>query len=368
MNKQTGITPPAASSGVGNPSGTLVAADWERPSWRITLDGEDHFDLPKDSLASDTFMSTIAGHTLVIEMAHLQPRNKFSVAQVFTDAELDELHLCAQRHNVKILAFPERMTAGAREECGFRELGTNSKDEEVVLHDDKTRSAEAIWRFVTANPRISLFRWQPVNAKRAAIHEARTEQRMDCNARLNEMRTDYSASPEVERARTLLTEITLPAAESGVGGPLSGETLEWFGVKFYKVGSKKGQLREFNPTSVMAVYVNVFNDDGTLRMHNGRFVGVDHIWRVLKQHPYHGKAGTARSNLMYHMLRNAEKKATASAGGYYPHQATRASFRRAVKELIRAFRDVALTEIKAPAATSGVEIPLGSERVLETAS
>ena len=114
---------------------------------------------------------------------------------------------------------------------------------------------------------------------------------------------------------------------------LSPQTASWFDFKTVFKGKTNERL-DFNKTAVMAVYVAVRNEDGTLRTDpNGRPIGYRWFKKLLKQHPYHDKAGTARSNLMWHFLRNAlhEKENGRDQQG-------RAAFRKALKELFRALQ------------------------------
>ena len=233
-----------------------------------------------------------------MEAPHLGVRGPLSVAQVYTQQELERL---ARVYPGRIRAFPAKLSPRAREEIGA----------------EKPQDAEAIWHFVTKHPEVSLMYWP----RDTSFDDALTEQRTDMTVRLNVMRPAYD-SPEVEHARSLLHS-----------ADLSLQTASWFDFKTVFKGKTNERL-DFNKTAVMAVYVAVRNEDGTLRTDpNGRPIGYRWFKKLLKQHPYHDKAGTARSNLMWHFLRNAlhEKENGRDQQG-------RAAFRKALKELFRALQ------------------------------
>ena len=142
--------------------------------------------------------------------------------------------------------------------------------------------------------------------------------------------------------------------EAGIDFPETSE-------KISKVGTEYPKLN-----SIMSVYSTVveYNDAGdpVLRRNpeNNRFVGVDFIWsRVLTMSPYHGAfGGVARANLMMYGLQ-ATHESGANSVRYQPisqgeigiqemyeRQKKRRAWRKAVKLLIRLFRDSMYTEEK----------------------
>lgn len=83
-----------------------------------------------------------------------------------------------------------------------------------------------------------------------------------------------------------------------------------------------------------AIYHFVVNHPEVPLMKWGKFIGVKGVRGVIQLSPYHFKSGTARSNLMWHRLRNALHE---KDEGRKP--AERREFSHAVTDLIQAFRD-----------------------------
>ncbi len=191
---------------------------------------------------------------------------------------------------------------------------------------------------------MDLLKWHPITANEIAIEEVMTDIRQDATDRLNRMRgTAKYRVPEVEHAKELISKFY---------PDLSEDSRQWYGIHPRKRGD--GVLwSKVSWTQVMSVYVMVFNEDGTLRLNSkGDFIGVAFVKRLLKMHPYHGKAGTARSNIMYYGLRPRETHETGviieSDDGkkiketiHIRNQDIRTSLHKCIKELVKNFRDAA---------------------------
>lgn len=298
----------------------LIVADWEggKIGWRI-FDGASERHLDRDAFLAGAAWQPAEGPTrLVVEHAHLHERTGLSVAQVYPYAELCRLHEQAVKDGVEIVAFPQRLTLRARKEGGF---------------ESKEQDPQAIAAFIGRRPEVALKRWSPLRDDERVLHAAVNEIRMDMTLRLNLMRPSYE-HPDAERAKQLLVQV----AEQ-----LSPATREQFGIKLKK---KDGSLLKtpLKLAQIMALYVCVFDENGELRRNpDGEFIGMKTIWnQLLLMSPYHGRSGTARSNLMYHGLRNHDRVPYSYEDSPEQHAARRerwAQWRRGCKELLRAFRD-----------------------------
>ena len=251
---------------------------------------------------------------LIAESAHMAERSRWSLAQIWTAAELQVLRKTYA--NQKILAFPEILTPKAREEHGL------GKEDSVL----------AIWRYHRDHPDVSLRNWNPSTPRDAELCAVLTEQRHEMNARLNYMRRMKYQDPQCQHALDVLADAAI-----------SDNLQLWTG---YKIGPRGGL--SWRETFVMSLYVAIFLEDGSLRLNPaGNPIGERWLWKMLMLHPYHRKAGVARSNLMFHCYRNMVKK--------FPDDKTaKRSFRLAVAECRKVFQDAGLYP---PAAHAGILVP-----------
>jgi hypothetical protein len=277
-------------------------ADWDRGTeWSVY----DHENNVTETVSRNNFRDYVSSlprnSVLYIEGAHLQRRTALSVAQVYDDAELLALHNAVADADITIKVFPEMLTFRAKTETGLAE------------------PEEAIFSFLVAHPEIKnhLMTWHPSSPEDEFRWAYLNRIRDNVTVRLNILRPDYK-SAECDWVASWLDRNF---------DKLSEDVREVFRI------TKKRKIL-FNKTQVMTVYVSCFDENGYLRLTpHGKFVGTRTLWAIWKMHPYHRKAGTARSNLMYHLLRNMEK-------GGKNDQPVRAKFRKAIKDLVRAFRDL----------------------------
>lgn len=295
-----------------------IALDWEGKTLRgfAAFNGDRTYTVRRDALPDGTFFQTLpSGSRVVVEAAHFGIRTDFSVAQVYRQDELNQIIEHAQKNNVDVVCFPEKLTRRASVEAGFVESITRESGFEETF-TDKARDAEAIWMFVNKHPEVSLMgvRTQEDRDWGTLLGEIQHEM----SGLLNVMRPDYS-HPLVDQARSVLHE----AFESA-----PPEAVEFFDLKLKFKGKPKERL-DFSYARVMSVFVAVFDRNGDLRKNpSDSFIGVNTVWSLLGMHPFRGPGSTARSNLMYHGLRNFEKKGS-----------TRAQYRTALYWLIRTLRD-----------------------------
>lgn len=131
-----------------------------------------------------------------------------------------------------------------------------------------------------------------------------------------------------------------------------------------RLNLQTGNLREgAKMNAIMSLYCCVFDNERRLRRNEntGEFIGVDFIWsRLLLMSQYHGGAsGIPRANLMWYVLteRFQGRPSRGNAGelfspriqlsdsdspAYIARQNARRNWRRAMKALIRIFRDAGL--------------------------
>jgi hypothetical protein len=277
----------------------MIVLDWDRKTEWACYSGDAIGHFGRNELAH--FIAELpAGSTVIVEGAHFQPRTALSVAQVYDADELKVLRNVAAENDVAIFLFPEILSFRARAEQNI------TKDEDTI----------ALYGFINRHPEISLMPWKAQDDAEVSRWEYLNSLRNDCTIRLNMLRPDYT-HPSVDAVRKMLDDNF---------DTLSQPVRDIFGI------TKKRKLI-FNVSRVMSVYVTCFDDKGNLRLNgSGEFIGLRTVWAVLKLHPYHRKAGTARSNLMYHTLRNLEGKIPGN-------KPVRANFRRGIKDLVQFFRD-----------------------------
>lgn len=286
--------------------------------------------------------STPNAKRLVIENAHLTPRTPQSAAQVFEQSELEALHRSASGIELAIRSFPNRLTQRTRREGRHPTAGCSYEDLATVGIGPKSCDTMAIHDFVLARPEVPLKKWRPLTARDETFHAAMNEIRDEMTSRLNAMRPGYPMdNPDVADAYRRL---------SGFVASLSADEQRQFGITFFLRGANRGRInpRTVKWSQIMAIYVAVFDYNQDLREHKGRFVGVKFIWEhLLLLSAHSGASGTARSNLMYHGLRNFDKRLM--SGDQYTYRDSPATHRRrrgvwaewrkGIKTLIKAFRD-----------------------------
>jgi hypothetical protein len=289
------------------------AIDWEsksskgRGDWKCTPDGESiTWYTREDFLAGKLLADYPVTGEITAESAHLAARTQFSLAQVYTAGELITLYDVYK--DVRLLAFPEMLTPKAREEYGDK--------------DEKDDSAQAIWHYHRNHPEVSLLRWHPKTPGEVALEDALTQQRREMNARLNIMRRMKYDDPQCAHALDILA-----------GSGISDNLRLWSG---YLVGPRGGV--KWRSTFVMSLYVAVVLEDGTLRRDpaTGSPIGERWLWKLLKLHPYHRKAGVARSNLMHHCYRSMLPK-------FEDGKAAKRSFRLAIAEMRHVLQDAGIS-------------------------
>lgn len=298
---------------IARPSRKLIVGDWERGIGWVIYDGQNMTTMSKGDFAAGRVFCENPGCSFVVESAHFQETTGYSKAQPYGRDELETIFQIAEENNVDMYFFPQKLSPRARRETGY-----GSKADDV----------KAIYHFVIAHPEIGLMKARLPEAKEQKLWDARRAIRDNMTDRLNVTRFNgYKKDPETAQASRLLLKMWY-------GGLLTGETIKWFKLKLNRHGTKVS----FNECSVMAVYVAVFDEHGNLRVNDkGNFIGVRGARDLIQLSPYHFKSGTARSNLMWHRLRNELKEKNGDVTIINPEG--RREFAHAVTDLIQAFRD-----------------------------
>lgn len=314
----------------------FIYADWDKDGWNLYDGVNETRAVSKATLLDAKFWKDISGLTFRVEKEHFSPKGKFSLAQVYDQQELNKIIGYARSYNVPIQLLPHTQSFRVRLEGGYVDADGNH---------DKSHMAKANYEFYSRHAEIGL---QAFPAKHnGARRLASTAIVQESNGRLNVMRADEEAysGPECDRAKNIIFNNY---------DSISPKTREIFGIEKYKVTSKGHTKGDFNPNkfrmnAIMSIYTMVYDENGIVRRNShGQFIGVDTVWRILRQHPYKGtRGGTARSNIMWHLRRNYLAKHVADKKSYRKTDITRLpSYRKAnkevsiaIKELIRLFRD-----------------------------
>lgn len=303
----------------------LVTADWDAPqTWKIA-----RWDGTYEQITRQEFLANkwyVEGTThLVVEGAHLKERNEFSVAQVYSDLELN-----AWQPPCEVLLFPARL---APKVLQFAEQQKN--------HD-----ALALQMYLAAHPRTlrCLKKFQPpvLDFSRASW-TWRDGVRDDITRMLNVTRAQWKgmrdeemeALPYIQHCRSLVEQFI---------DDLTPEQQAQFRIKRGKAGPRKGAVVFDSPTQIFTAYACVYNLQGQLRTNpQGQFIGVGAVLNQVVGLNHSHMPNLARANFMHFGLR-PKLHDPSTSGKQRPKrddsQEVRAEFMRNLKVIIRKFRDV----------------------------
>jgi hypothetical protein len=294
-----------------------IVGDWEHGIWLI-YDGNQIRKYSREQFLNGEVFRDYPNAVFIVEAPHMKDRASLSVAQIYTVEELSIVAKHAIFYGVTIKLFPAKQTVRAAQEAGNGERDSHDK-----WHSDKSLDTKSIYDFIVNHSEIPLMAWKP-GVDKSEVHSRRDAMRANMSRRLNQMRPNYD-SAEVELARKVLFSNF---------HTVSDDVRKWFPIDIINMDRTNERLT-YKDNRLMAVWVAVFNEDGSLRRTDqGDFIGVREVWGTLWLHAFHGKGGTARSNLIHWALKSAE------AGER--DKDIRASFNQAVKELIKVFRDYGL--------------------------
>jgi hypothetical protein len=285
---------------LGQSLDAIVTADWDRGTEWTVAHSKGSVQMSKPDFLGYDFAQL--GSTLVVEGAHLKPRNGRSVSQIYTADEL-----ASWEPGVDVRMFEGRYTHVASKYAGNTSEGTS----------DKTKDAQSLYAYLRDHTRT-------LNAlKRFAVDEGdfgfRNIIRDEASLMLNVLRYDWNgmgiakwAIPSVAHCKALLDEAFV--------NPKTEDCFEFELVK--------GTLR-FNISQVMTLYVCLFNEGGHLRRHpSGVPLGTKYVMdKVIELHLCR-KGNLLRSNLVYHGMRHKCPKL----------DITKAEYTTAVRHLLQALR------------------------------
>lgn len=232
------------------------------------------------------------GSTVVAEYAHLGcPRQKYSLAQPFTETLLKDLYTRFEKKGISLKLFPQQSTPRANSYSGL---------EKSDMDDPKS-----IYLLLKNFPQISLMN-PPITFNTEDIVLEGWEWKDTTNKILNVARR-YSYESEDDSNSVYIRNNIQHIYDN-----LSPVARDAFGLQLFKKTSKHGieGSVNFNKINMCQIYsiLAIFRDfDGQLRLYKntGRFPSNYFIKRyVICMTPFHFRGGVARSNLYYHGAMN----------------------------------------------------------------
>lgn len=282
----------------------LYGADRDRSGWLIVSAEERAIrTIQDDEFSSLTWLED--GDTFVVDAEHMQPRvSEGSLAQRFTQSQLEGIHAIAQERGIDIFAIPGKQTAKFRKANSLDKGGLDSLY--ILRHFEETGR-----KYARA--------WMPHTKESAARHREYREIRSDMSIRLNVMRFTEPPyrTPEALGAFQRFAEIK---------DRLAPETVEMFRMRQTGRGPE-GFTGDLRATGLMALYVAAVNRDGSVRN-----CSMHELWDKLLAMSPRGFGGVARSNLLHHTF------------GVMKDGTTLREFRHACKDVLRALRNSALRQ------------------------
>lgn len=290
--------------------GPVVAGlDWERDGWRVSVAGSSAVRVSREALLTDPLDGIDA---VVVEAPHMRERNVYSVAQVYTEEELERL---AFRKKVRL--FPCALAPRAARYAG----NVLPTDKPNVFKPDKTKDAESIAAYAVAHPaqlqswkRYKLphedaarSKWTARDDLRDALREALNPLRVAWNGKLT---AERYALPEVVRFCDLL---------NAQYDALTPEVRAQFGITRSKNGMRVARM-----PAAITLYLALYERDGTLRRcPKGHPYGTQFVLDAIGM-SHSNKPNMARSQLTYHGLRH--------------YKGTRCEYMRNIRRFLRVLR------------------------------
>lgn len=284
---------------------SVLALDWERGTWSASLNGKKQFSIGKNGLLTQDFPDV---DCVVVESAHMQRRNIYSVAQVYDENELRSLPFAD-----KLRLFPERQLSKAA-----KFAGNVDKDGQVI----KEKDAESIAKFAVKHPE-KLSAWRhfrfPGEEKSRHLWEARDAFRADIASAVNQLR--YAWNNKLTEERYALPEVQAFIKRlDRIYDDVPEHLREMLGIKRGRNG-----LRVKRMSVALTLYLCVFTRNDVLRVRpDGKFIGVRFILDAIGMS--HSRVpNLARSQLVFHGMRHFD--------------GTRAEYMRNVRQFLALMRD-----------------------------
>tara|TARA_Y100001937_G_C7078968_1_gene311974 strand:- start:99 stop:1205 length:1107 start_codon:yes stop_codon:yes gene_type:complete len=263
------------------------------------------------------------GTRLVIEDAHLRARGEDSLAQTYTIDQLIDLKNLADKRNITILCFPQKVTPKARKI--FSVLSKNADGKLIKKSDENDTQSIAFYLENFPNVFATLKKFNPIDAqkheiKNTHIYEDRDLLTEDSNeARNNKYGIGKDNTHEDAVSRWIKTNV------SKLYGMLDQETRDFFKLELNSKGNglKSNVLNYIDAgAGTLKPIYNVINTilrpNGDLRVRSDRAeLDIDEDkkvphWKYAKVvyfgiTPYHTKAGVTASNYKWHKRKAGNK-------------------------------------------------------------
>ena len=263
------------------------------------------------------------GTRLVIEDAHLRARGEDSLAQTYTIDQLIDLKNLADKRNITILCFPQKVTPKARKI--FSVLSGKGDGKLIKKSDENDTQSIAFYLENFPNVFATLKKFNPIDAekheiKNTHIYEDRDLLTEDSNeARNNKYGIGKDNTHEDAVSRWIKTNV------SKLYGMLDQETRDFFKLELNSKGNglKSNVLNYIDAgAGTLKPIYNVINTilrpNGDLRVRSDRAeLDIDEDkkvphWKYAKVvyfgiTPYHTRAGVTASNYKWHKRKAGNK-------------------------------------------------------------
>ena len=267
------------------------------------------------------------GDYLIVEHAHLQPRNaRVSLAQPMTYEQLLELHSNAIEKGVDIREFPETQTYKYR----------NALFGEDSSKTDELDAQAIISATLQKNPK-SLKKFTPCKSKTfSPIQEWSHWQIKEMNELLNKYRIQHNLDDPLCFVAFKQCMLTIDQISWQKSGSEISDARRWFLGENLKAGTKT--------SGALSIWVAVFDWNAQKRLFNGKWIGINDTMRyLLGCKPHHYKGGVARSNIWHWNFQKALSDYGIKRDVVYQHsdptyqkfQEAKSRYRKAMKATIR---------------------------------
>ena len=311
----------------------IFAADYGASGGKFCLVRDDEPSKPRfisvDNLINLKDFSE--GDFLVIEHAHLQPRNvRVSLAQPMTHQQLVELHENALQKGVDIRAFPEKLTYRYRNVL----FGENSSK------SDELDAQAIIYASIQKNP-LTLTKFKPHLPKDFAPMQAWAHiQIKEMNDLLNKYRIQHNLEDPICFVVFKQCLMTIEQISWQKSGQDVSDARRWFLGENLKEGAKT--------SGVLSMWVSLFDWNGQKRLFNGKEIGTNNTMRyLLGCKPHHFRGGVARSNIWHWNFQKALSEYGIKRDVVYDHDSeifnkfkeAKSRYRKAMKISIRILQE-----------------------------
>lgn len=270
----------------------VVGLDWERDGWRVSFNGSSARHVSRDDLLHEDFDGA---DFVVAESAHFKERNAYSVAQVYSERELQQLTFRS-----KLRLFPGMPGQLAR---AARDVGhvLDKQDKYGRPLPNKELDAETMAAYALKYPE-KLRSWKryrlPGSDPSRRLWEERDRLRDDLREALNPLRAAWSTMPTAQRYALPEIERFCQLLDTAYEN-LDDEIREQFGIKRTRNG-----IRVEKMTPAITAYLCVYDRDGNLRRRpDGGFIGVGFIVKAVGLCNSY-RPNMARSQLTHYGMRH----------------------------------------------------------------